>query len=345
MFAQDYRYDEHLRSSKALGEIQQSHLHQLPKQSECIKQAGSGGVSKDLLYRHKKALLAVKKVSESLPGDEEEPFQEATVISNVILRCPDNSIGIGQCDWGEDQIPIFITFYTEQGTVKDFLQKNHAVFLTQKRNFAIDIASGLHTLHASDIAHGDINLTNTLVFPHPSNDGSWMAKVSNFTCSIFGLSSKHQTLYSGASLYNAPEVRDRHSYIPADQVIQCESFSYGLLVWEILKNGESYFDPSWIGEGPDTKHASRQVDYLQSLPVDGLLFHASRFLCRRYRLPNSLDVHLFYHVLELTLRDIPSCRKDLATIALALDYCDRANIISNIKNISNTCVSNLDWVL
>ncbi|KAM0426868.1 hypothetical protein ACHAQK_012254 [Fusarium lateritium] len=323
MFAQDYRYDEHLRPSKVLGGIQQAHLHQLPNPSDCIEQSGSGGVSKDLLYRHKKALLAVKRVSESLPGDEEDTFQEATVISNVILRCPENSIGIGQCDWGEDQIPVFITFYAEQGTVKDFLQKNQPVFLTQKRNFAIDIASGLHTLHASDIAHGDINLTNTLVFPHPSNDGSWMAKVSNFTYSIFGLSSKHHTLYSGASLYNAPEVRDRHSYIPADQVIQCESFSYGLLVWEIIKDGESYFDPSWIEEGPDAESASRQLEYLQNLPVDGLLFHASWFLCRRYRLPNSLDVHLLYHVLELTLRDIPSCRKDLATIALALDYCDR----------------------
>ncbi|SPJ72598.1 uncharacterized protein FTOL_02327 [Fusarium torulosum] len=323
MFAQDYRHDDHFRSPKTLGQVQESHLHQLPDQSDCSKQPGSGGASKDLLYRHKKALLAVKKVSESLPVDAEKTFEEVRVISNVILRCHDNSIGIGQCDWGEDQIPTFITFYAEQGTVKDFLQRNHAVFLTQKRNFAIDIASGLHTLHASDVAHGDINLTNTLVFHHPSNDGSWMAKVSNFTCSIFGLSSQFQTLYSGSSLYNAPEVRDRHSYIPSDQVIQCESFSYGLLVWEIIKDGETYFDPSWIEEGSDTNKSSRQEQYLQNLPVDGLLGHASSFLCSRYRLSNNLDVHLFYHVFELTLRDIPSCRKDLATIALALDYCDR----------------------
>jgi serine/threonine protein kinase len=323
MFAQDYQYDDHFRSPKVLGDMQESHLHQLPNQSNGTKQAGGGHVPQHSLYRHKKALLAVKKVSESLPGDEEKTFEEVRVISNVILRCHDNSIGIGQCDWGEDQIPTFVTFYAEQGTIKDFLQRNQTVFLPQKRNFAIDIASGLHTLHASDIAHGDINLTNTLVFPHPSNDGSWIAKVSNFACSIFGLSSQNQTLYAGASLHNAPELRHRNSYIPSDEVIQCESFSYGLLVWEIIKDGEDYFDPSWIEEGSDTDKASRQEEYLASLPVDGLLGHASSFLRSRYRLSNSLDVHLFYHVLGLTLRDIPSCRKDLATIALALDYCDR----------------------
>jgi serine/threonine protein kinase len=323
MFAQDYQYDAHFRSPKVLGDMQEFHLHQLPNQSDSIKPSGGGHVSTHSLYRHKKALWAVKKVSETLPGDTEKSFEEVRVISNVILRYHDNSIGIEQCDWGEDQIPTFITFYAEQGTVKDFLQRNHAVFLPQKRNFAIDIASGLHTLHASDIAHGDINLTNTLVFPHPSNDGSWIAKVSNFACSIFGLSSQNQTLYPGASLYGAPEVRHQHSYIPSDQVIQCESFSYGLLVWEIIKDGENYFDPSWVEEGSDTDKASRQEEYLASLPVDGLLGHASSFLCSRYRLSNSLDVNLFYHVLELTLRDIPSSRKDLATIALALDYCDR----------------------
>ncbi|KAL4723028.1 hypothetical protein ACLX1H_010269 [Fusarium chlamydosporum] len=302
--------------------MQDSHPYQLFDQPLSIEQASSGAMSEASLYRHKKALYAVKKGAKSLPNDENTTTEEVRVISDLILRCRNHTINTGQWDWSENQIPTFFTFYTEQGTVRNFLQRNNTVFLPQKRNFAIDIASGLHALHAADVAHGDINLDNTLVFPNPNNDGSWMSKVSNFTSSIFGLSSRRQTLYSGTTLYSAPEVRGRHAPILSDQLIQCESYSYGLLAWEIIKDGDNYFDPCWIEEDSDTNETLCREDYLKTLPVDGLLSHALSFLCSRYTTSSSLDVHLFYHVLRLSLKDNPMCRKDLATIALALDYCD-----------------------
>jgi len=322
MTAQAFPEGDHFRSKRASDEMHEHSFHPIVDRSSCIELANRGGMSEASLYRHKKALYAVKKRAKSPTGDEEANLEEVRVISTVILRCDNSSIGNSQWDWSEDQIPTFFTFYAEQGTLRDFLQHNDGVFLTQKRNFAIDIASGLHTLHAADIAHGDINLVNTLVFPHPSNDGSWIAKVSNFTQSVFCLSSRRQTVYPGAALYSAPEVRG-YGEIPSDQLVLCESFSYGLLAWEIIKDGENYFNPSWIQDGSDTNEASRQEEYLRTLPADGLLNHALSFLCSRYTNSSSLDVNLFYHVLELTLKDNPSCRKDLATIALTLDYCDR----------------------
>lgn len=330
MTAQGFPEGDHFRSKRASDDMHEHSFHPLVDRSSCIELANMGGMSEASLYRHKKALYAVKKRARSPTGDEETNLEEVRVISTVILRCDNSSIGNSQWDWSEDQIPTFFTFYAEQGTLRDFLQHNGGVLLTQKRNFAIDIASGLHTLHAADIAHGDINLANTLVFPHPSNDGSWIAKVSNFTQSVFCLSSRRQTVYPGAALYSAPEVRG-YGEIPSDQLVLCESFSYGLLAWEIIKDGENYFNPSWIQENSDTNEASRQEEYLRTLPADGLLNHALSFLCSRYTNSSSLDVNLFYHVLELTLKDNPSCRKDLATIALTLDYCDRY-VICNCRN-------------
>lgn len=316
--------DNDFSQSKALsGRVLEYDLHPQTDQPSHMEHIAREGMSEASLYRHNKALYAMKKKARRLTGDDEVAVEEVRVISSIILRCHDNNIGVGQWEWGEDQIPTFSTFYAEQGTVRDFFRQNTGIFLTQKRNFAIDIASGLYALHAADIAHGDINLDNTLVFPHPDNDGSWIAKVSNFAQSVFGLSSQRLTSYPAVALYSAPEVRDRDGQILSDQLVQCESFSYGLLVWEIAKDGEIYFDPSWIQEASDTHKVSCQEEYLKTLPNDGLLKHALSFLCSRYTNSKCLDVNLFYHVLALTLKDNPSGRKDLATIALSLDYCDR----------------------
>ncbi|KAF4965407.1 hypothetical protein FSARC_6785 [Fusarium sarcochroum] len=321
--------DDPYRSRNTAAEMRNSHVPRLFRESACVGRIGSGGVFDVTLYRHKKALYAVKKARKDFPGGGKIAFQEIQVVSKLMLRHHPNIIDIRGWDWSDDQMPVLFTFFAEQGTVRDFVHrnKNLSLSITEKRNFAIDIASGLNALHAADVAHGDIKLINTLVFPDPRNPRAWIAKVADFSHSVFGLSLRRHTSYPGTALYNAPEVRDRNAHVPSDQLVRCESFSYGLLVWELLRDGEEYIDPAWIGGEPETDGTSRRERFLQQLPRNGLLNLALSFLCSRYKGSCNFDANLFYRVFEMTLKDSPSYRKDLATIAIALDYCDRANIV------------------
>ncbi|KAM5353429.1 hypothetical protein ACJ41O_000079 [Fusarium nematophilum] len=319
--------DDPYRSRNTAAEMRNSHVPRLFKESIHLERIGSGGVFDVSLYRHKKALYAVKKARRDFPGGGKIAFQEIQVVSKLMLRHHPNIIDIRGWDWSNEQMPVLFTFYAEQGTVKDFLHHNPGLSTTERRNFAIDIASGLHALHAADIAHGDIKLANTLVFPDPRNPKAWIAKVADFSHSVFGLSLRRHSSYPGTALYNAPEVRARNAHVPSDQLVRCESFSYGLLVWEILRNGEEYIDPAWIGGEPEVDGTSRRERFLERLSKNGILNLALSFLCSRFGAASSFDMNLFYRVFEMTLKDNPSYRKDLATIATTLDYCDRANIV------------------
>jgi hypothetical protein len=49
--------------------------------------------------------------------------------------------------------------------------------------------------------------------------------------------------------YNAPEVTCQTSReISSEDLPKCDIWAYGLLVWEILKDGTCYFDKSWTTE-------------------------------------------------------------------------------------------------
>jgi serine/threonine protein kinase len=315
--------DDPYRSKNTAAEMRNSHVPRLFRESTKAGHVGKGGVFDVSLYEHNNTLYAVKKARKDYPGGGKIAFQEIQVVSKPLLRHHANIIDIRGWDWSEDQLPVLFTYYAEQGTLRDFLHRNQNLSNTVKRHFAIDIASGLHALHAADIAHGDIKLINTLVFPDSRIPGAWVAKVADFSHSVFGLSLRRQTTYPGTVLYNAPEVRDRHAHVASHELIRCESLSYGLLLWEILADGEEYINPAWIGGEPETEGTSRRERFLQRQPKNGLLNLALSFLCSKFGRSLSVDVNLFYNVFEMTLKDNPAYRKDLATIATTLDYSDR----------------------
>ena len=62
-----------------------------------------------------------------------------------------------------------------------------------------------------------------------------------------------------AHRYNAPEVNSQEiTQISPENLHKCDIWAFGLLVWEILKNGGHYFDQRWIVERSATG-ASNEV--------------------------------------------------------------------------------------
>jgi len=323
MSALGFESDDPYRYRNIAAEVTSAHIPKLFRESTKIRHVGTGGVFDVLLYERKKAFFAVKRARRHNRGRGQIAFQEIRVVSKPFLRRHTNIIDILGWDWSDDQSPALFTYFAEQGTLRDFLQRNKDFSLTNKRHFAIDIASGLHALHAADIAHGDVKLINTLVFPDNRKPRSWIAKVADFSHSVFGLSLRRQTSYPGTVLYNAPEVRGQDAYVTSHELVLCESFSYGLLLWEILSDGEEYINPAWIGGEPEKEGTTRREAFLRRLPKNGLLDRALSFICSDRRLSTSIDMAIFHSIFNMTLKDNAAYRKDMATIAASLDSSDR----------------------
>jgi len=328
--------DDPYRSRNTIAHAQSAYCARLFRESTYLRSIGEGAVFQVYLYQHGSDFYAVKKAKPTSleksrtknkdvnTGGIFSALKEIQVISNSSLQRHPNIVDILGWDWGNDGVPVLFVEYAERSSLRDFLRENGATTTTsEKRSFALDIACGLNALHAADIAHGDIKLANTLIFPDTRGVGGLIAKVSDFSHSIFGISSRRSTTYPGSSLYNAPEVRTRDAIIPSDRLPKCESFSYGLLVWEIIKNGETFFDPSWVSWSTDSETKPDVCGHLQTMKRDGIYDRAHKFLCHIGGERERYHRALFYQVFDFTLRDDPKLRKDMHTIAIALDYCDR----------------------
>jgi serine/threonine protein kinase len=257
-------------------------------------------------------------------------LREIQVNFHDALKRHENIVEIMGWDWSEKRVPVILTEYAENGTLREFVHrhcsatKEHSWY-ELKRNFALDIASGLCALHASDVAHGDVKLENTLVFPHPER--GWHTKVSDFSHAVFGISTKRKSTYPGSGLYNAPEIRRRSAVITSDLLPRCETFSYGLLLWELVKDGQSFFDMNWMHMRSDAQPSSPMLEgsriaCLERLPPDALLDRALAFLgtCSTIPAPGR---SLFALVFEQSLKDRSPRRSDMSTIATMLDQQDR----------------------
>ena len=164
-------------------------------------------------------------------------------------------------------IPFLVTEFAAEGTLRSFL-KNNEVSLHEKLLFCKDVAQGIHSLHVSGIAHGDLKLDNVLVTPYiasaatpleqdlfeASRTSGLSACISDFGHSLHlyddeGDSNVKQR-YGGTLAYNAPEIlgEQRHT---RDNVNfrKCDVWSLGLLCWEVLIDGHAYYHNSDVQQG------------------------------------------------------------------------------------------------
>ena len=214
--------------------------------------------------------------------------------------------------------------YSEHGDMASFLGRNGQQLDTKvKIDLACQVSHGLLILHQDLICHGDLKVQNVLVFN--GDNGHYVAKLADFGLSVHSydsgplVASKRDVYYPpGTPLLNAPEVRNRNlstRSIDIAAAIRAEVFSFGLFLWEILKDGQSYFNMAWS----DTARASKlelgteeQMAFLSTLPLNGLLMRGEEFL-----VVQDLDEQLHEQTLRVfhaSLQDDPLQRQPMSKI-------------------------------
>jgi serine/threonine protein kinase len=258
--------------------------------------AGSGAFStvevgtKD----HKGRVLAVKQnrlMAQPLAQDTANTFDRYFVQLALELRIlghrhlaqhPNivNLLGLGLDEHSEEPIVSLILEYSPYGDLRTFFNSpNYLTTVLDQIDFAVQVARGLKALHQVKICHGDLKLENVLVF---LENEQWVLKLSDFGLSVIayhGDPSGRVGFPSGTPLYSAPEVRkgtksDDESFTIHDALLT-DVFSFGLLIWEVLKGGNRYTKdiepPNYIG---GLKKCDITADHLNELAPDSLLAFA-----------------------------------------------------------------------
>jgi serine/threonine protein kinase len=240
-------------------------------------------------------LVAVKRLrvsARNIQTDFESHLRhiclEARVLCHEPLRTHRNIVDIlGYClsSIAGYEIPFLalVLEYSSEGSLKHFL-KNTGRDLPFEivMDLAAQVADGLVALHQCKICHGDVKTQNALVF---KDEEAWIVKISDFGQSIVGQIDECSVPVDcgpGTPLLHAPEIRNgilhAGDHFTIDDAIRTDIFSFGLLIWEILKRGESYFDRSWCVEMTKSTELDQMETYLEKLPHNGLLAKACDYI-------------------------------------------------------------------
>jgi serine/threonine protein kinase len=191
--------------------------------------------------------------------------REVRVLTHPKVRS--HSCLLSAIAWGWEPDPwignklYLIMPYSQHGTLSTFAQKR-SLNLIDRRYLALDVAMGIRALHDCDIVHGDVKPENVLVYGYSvrdkDQDRHYLAKLADFGCSLFkeDVESHHQK-YLGTPKYNAPEIcgwakesehegKDIEAVPIFSRYKSADCYSFGLLLWETIKQGKSFVEPEWL---------------------------------------------------------------------------------------------------
>lgn len=244
------------------------------------------------------------------------------------ISAEENPIGVGQFH--------LMLEYSRLGSMASFLRQNvQPLSIEVKIDLVRQIGCGLSSLHSFKICHGDLKVQNVLVFE--GQYGGYTAKLTDFGISVYaqrlGLYEQHEQQIHypwGTPLMNAPEIRNQNfnaEPININAAIAAEVFSFGLLMWEVIRDGQSYFDPAWI-DTDDASHldigAEEQIAFLSSLPQNGLLMRSEEFLSTQDFKDGPHQQIL--QVFQASLQDEPLQRQQIFDIVRELPSPHKTNL-------------------
>ncbi|PVI01282.1 hypothetical protein DM02DRAFT_706084 [Periconia macrospinosa] len=201
-----------------------------------------------------------------------EPLKQHPNVINIDGYCLSEVVGL--------KIPFLalVLEYSSEGHLNAFLRANQdRLSVTARMNLVAQVAEGLAALHQCNICHGDVKTQNALVF---QTGDTWAVKISDFGNSIVGLADDHSSSVQrgfGTRLMDAPEIRDTtrssDTHFSFQDAVRTDIFSFGLLLWEVLKQGSNYFEKEWCAQ-KGSIDVDEMEEYLMKLPQNGLLCKA-----------------------------------------------------------------------
>jgi len=133
--------------------------------------------------------------------------------------------------------PFICVELAEHNSLRDY-QMSRQLSGEMKRELCLDVVLGLASLHACNIAHGDIKLENVLVFRHPGRLVS--AKLSDFSHSFSpSFTSCGTSAYFGTERCQPPEIgpsRDKKWTIR--DLMRCDVWALGYLAVEMIAGAQ-----------------------------------------------------------------------------------------------------------
>ncbi|KAJ5151046.1 uncharacterized protein N7482_010298 [Penicillium canariense] len=227
--------------------------------------------------KYEGTVVAIKRIRLNEEGKifERSYFQRRlqSILREVLIMCHPplvhhpNIIDILGYGWSvESQRPSpFISVeFASKGTLREYMRDKVRPIRT-KLVLMGDVGTGIMALHKCGIVHGDLKMDNIVVFSSLDRPCMSIAKVSDFGHSIIvGSASEKRKQYFGTTLYNAPEVAEQNEQpIPIEQLHKCDIWAFGLCAWEILADGQLYFQRSWR-KNPLYERSSSQSTSLTS---------------------------------------------------------------------------------
>ncbi|KAI9750887.1 MAG: hypothetical protein M4579_006263 [Chaenotheca gracillima] len=247
-------------------------------------------------------------------------LKEIRILTHLPLRKHPNIVNligyssefVGGAEGRNTDVSLVMEF-APYGTFKDFCQsrraENQPLDLLTTTRLMLDVARGLEALHNYGIPHGDVKLENTLIFEGEAC--AFSARLSDFGHSLLDLDQPEAKVqhYLGTPLLNAPEIRDRSRRRPTttEAFYQCDVYSYGLLLWELVLSGDRFCTA--IPDLLQNRSGEELLETLNALPKDELLLCALRSLSTAHGREQSRISQTLRRLLQATLRDDPDNRK------------------------------------
>jgi serine/threonine protein kinase len=245
-----------------------------------------------------------------------------------IVKC----LGLGwedDVDEVDQSWPVILLEYADLGSLATFQERRLILRYETKKNLCLDVGLGLLALHDYGICHGDVKSENILLFSHAKR--GMIAKLGDFGFSFSTFTYKDtdrpwiKQKLGGTFPYNAPECRGQ---VPAEQLKFTDIYSYGLLVWRTMIDGQNPFDT--VGDMYQIVPEPGSLDYLNySLEISkaekiihmkentDLSFWAqAAFMARAKEAASDIDAYLheILGVLQVTLNREPRERSLVASL-------------------------------
>jgi serine/threonine protein kinase len=272
-------------------------------------------------------IIAVKQARKRVPATARDHHithqeysyhlcMELRILSHTVVRQHPNIIdilGIGL----QENLPLSVVLeYSPYGTLREFLLDKSSLSIAEKSDYASQVGRALEALHSVGICHGDVKTDNALAF---HKEDAWIIKVSDFSHAVLANSQDPSGAVDypiGTPLLNAPEIRTRSAMngqcFDISNAMLTDVFSFGLLVWEILKGGYSFFESSWIASSLGNTGSEEMLAYLNHLPQNGLQAKGLDYL-KSINIEENLKQR-FANCIEASLLDYPKQRKPMAEI-------------------------------